>query len=134
MSLTQALFTPPQSKVLEWVFGQPSRWYHIQELIRLTSLASGSLQREVKRLHDADLVLEERVGNLRRVKANQNSPVFADLANLVRKTVGAVPAVSNALLPLADRLQVALIFGSLLRVQTMLAAIWTCCWCQAACN
>jgi predicted nucleotidyltransferase len=112
MTFIQALFTQPQSKVLEWVFGQPERWYHIQELIRLTSLASASLQREIKRLHVAGLVVEERIGNLRRVKANPDSPVFADLANLVRKTLGAVPVIADALRPLASRLQVALVFGS----------------------
>ena len=112
MSSTQALFTPPQSKVLAWVFGQPERWYHIQELIRLTSLASASLQREIRRLHAAGLVMEERIGNLRRVKANPNSPIFTDLANLVRKTLGAIPAITQALQPLASRLQVALVFGS----------------------
>lgn len=112
MSSAQALFTPPQSKVLEWVFGQPERWYHIQELIRLTSLASASLQREVKRLHVAGLVVEERIGNLRRVKANPASPMFVDLANLVRKTMGVVPGVADALRPLASNLQVALVFGS----------------------
>ena len=113
MSSAQALFTQPQSKVLEWVFGQPERWYHIQELIRLTSLASASLQREVKRLHVAGLVVEERIGNLRRVKANPNSPMFADLASLVRKTMGATPAIADALQPLASRLQLALVFGSI---------------------
>ena len=112
MSSVQALFTQPQSKVLEWVFGQPDRWYHIQELIRLTSLASASLQREVKRLHVAGLVVEERIGNLRRVKANPDSPVFADLTNLVRKTMGAIPVIGGALQPLASRLQLALVFGS----------------------
>jgi predicted nucleotidyltransferase len=113
MSNTQALFTQPQSKVLEWVFGQPERWFHIQELIRLTALASASLQREIKRLHGAGLVVEERIGNLRRVKANPNSPVFTDLSNLVRKTMGVVPTVADALRPMADQLQVALIFGSI---------------------
>jgi predicted nucleotidyltransferase len=112
MLSSQMLFTQPQSKVLEWVFGQPARWYHIQELIRLTSLASASLQREIKRLHDAGLVVEERIGNLRRVKANQDSPVFTDLANLVRKTLGALPAITGALEPLASQLQMALVFGS----------------------
>ncbi len=112
MSTASALFTPSQSKVLGWVFGQPNRWYHIQELIRLTSLASASLQREVKRLHVAGLVVEERIGNLRRIKANPDSPVFAELANLVHKTFGAVPAISAALQPLASRLKIALIFGS----------------------
>ena len=112
MSSAQALFTQPQSKVLEWVFGQPERWYHIQELIRLTSMASASLQREAKRLHVAGLVVEERSGNLLRVKANPASPMFADLANLVRKTMGVVPVVADALRPLASRFQLALVFGS----------------------
>jgi predicted nucleotidyltransferase len=107
-----ALFSPPQSKVLEWLFGQPERWYHIQELIRLTSLASASLQREIKRLHGAGLVVEERLGNLRRVKANPESPIYVDLTNLVRKTLGAVPAINQALQPISERLQLALIFGS----------------------
>ncbi|MCX8516877.1 MAG: winged helix-turn-helix domain-containing protein, partial [Rhodoferax sp.] len=87
MPTSQALFTPAQSKVLEWIFGQPQRWYHLQELMRLTQLASASLQREINRLYEAGLVVEERVGNMRRVKANPDSPVFADLANLVRKTM-----------------------------------------------
>ncbi len=113
MSSSAALFSPPQSKVLEWVFGQPERWYHIQELIRLTSLASASLQREIKRLHQAGLVVEERLGNLRRVKANPDSPIYIDLTNLVRKTLGVVPAISQALQPLSERLKLALVFGSI---------------------
>lgn len=109
---SHALFTLPQSKVLAWVFGQPERWYHVQELIRLTSLASASLQREIKRLHVAGLVVDERIGNLRRIRANTDSPVFADLANLVRKTLGTIPVITEALRPLGSRLQLALIFGS----------------------
>ncbi len=113
MQFAHTLFTQPQSKVLEWIFGQPERWYHIQELIRLTSLASASLQREIKRLHDSGLVLEERIGNLRRVKANPDSPVFTDLSNLVRKTMGAVPSLVEALRPLKNQLKIALVFGSI---------------------
>ena len=64
------------------------------------------------RLHVAGLVVEERIGNLRRIKANPASPVFADLANLVGKTVGAVPAIADALRPLASSLQLAPVFGS----------------------
>jgi predicted nucleotidyltransferase len=113
MTPRQALFSPAQSKLLEWIFGQPERWYHIQELIRLTSLASASLQREINRLHVSGLVVEERVGNLRRVKANINSPVYADLAGLIQKTIGIVPTVCEALLPVADQLQIAFVYGSI---------------------
>ena len=112
MSISQALFTPAQSKVLAWLFGQPERWFHMQELLRLTSLASASLQREISRLHKSGLVQEERVGNLRRVRANPGSPVFAELLSLIRKTVGIAPQLAQALQPVAVQLQLALVFGS----------------------
>jgi predicted nucleotidyltransferase len=108
----QFLFSHSLSKVLEWIFGQPERWFHIQELIRLTALASASLQREIKRLDDSGLLVEERLGNLRRVKANVDSPLYAELSGLIQKTMGIKPTVSKALLPVADQLEVALIFGS----------------------
>lgn len=112
MSIADALFAPAQSKVLAWVYGQPERWFHIQELLRLTCLASASLQREITRLHGAGLLVDERIGNLRRVRANPNSPVFQELVTLVRKTLGVVPTLTEALRPLASQLQLALVFGS----------------------
>jgi predicted nucleotidyltransferase len=113
MQADLTLFSLPQSKVLGWLFGQPERWYHIQELIRLTSLASASLQREIKRLHSGGLVVEERIGNLRRVKANPNSPIFEELSSLVRKTLGIVPTVSHALASLQADIELAFVFGSM---------------------
>ncbi len=112
MSLAQALFSPSQSKLLEWVFGQPERSFHVQELLRLTQLASASLQREIKRLHTAGLVVEERIGSLRRIHANAASPVYAELVGIVRKTMGAAPLLCQALSPLSAHIHVSLVFGS----------------------
>lgn len=112
MSLAKALFTPSQAKLFEWLFGQPERSFHIQELRRLTQLASESVQREVLRLHAAGLVVEERIGNLRRIRANAASPVYAELVGIVRKTMGAGPQLCHALNPLSQQLHVALVFGS----------------------
>ncbi len=112
MSLAHALFSSSQSKLLEWVFGQPERSFHVQELLRLTQLASASLQREIKRLHCAGLVVEERIGNLRRIHANEASPVYAELVGIVRKTMGTAPLLSQALAVFASRIHIALLFGS----------------------
>lgn len=100
---------------MQWVFGQPARKFHIQELLRLTSLGSASLQREITRLHDAGLVVEERLGNLRQVQANAASPLFNELTSIVRKTLGVAPALQAALAPLAQHIQLALLFGSVAR-------------------
>lgn len=115
MSISSALFSDSQARVLQWLFGQPERSYHLSELRRLTSLGSASLQRELNRLADAGLVNSERVGNLRRFQANPQSPVYQELVSLVRKTLGVVPLLRQALQPLAGRLSKAFIYGSVAR-------------------
>ena len=80
--------------------------------MRLTVWDSASVQREIGRFFDAGLVTDERIGNVRRVRANPSSPVFAELTSLVQKTLGVVPAIAEALLPLADRIAFAAVYGS----------------------
>ena len=113
MSLANALFAPAQSKIIEWIFGMPARAFHLNELMRLTGLGSASVQREIGRLFDAGLVTDERIGNVRRVQANPSSPVFAELTSLVQKTLGVVPAIAEALLPLVDQIEFAAVYGSI---------------------
>jgi predicted nucleotidyltransferase len=115
MSVAQALFTDSQARVYGWLFGQPERGFHLSELLRLTGLGSASLQRELNRLAAAGLVLSERVGNQRRFQANPQSPVFAELVALTGKTVGVVPILREALMPLTPRLQAAWVYGSMAR-------------------
>ena len=115
MSIATALFSDSQSRVFRWLFGQPEREFHLSELRRLTGLGSASLQRELNRLAKAGLVVSERVGNLRRFKANSQSPVFGELVGLTRKTLGVEPVLREALLPLAPGLQAAWVYGSVAR-------------------
>lgn len=112
MSIASALFTDSQSRLLPWLFGQPGRAYHLNELRRLTGLGSASLQRELNRLVAAGLVNSEAVGNMRRFQSNPQSPVFAELVALTRKMLGTVPVLRDALLPLVPDLQGAWVYGS----------------------
>lgn len=112
MSIHSALFTDSQSRLLPWLFGQPERTYHLSELRRLTGLGSASLQRELNRLAAAGLVDSQPAGNMRRFQANPQSPVFAELVALTRKTLGTVPVLRDALLPLMPDLLAAWIYGS----------------------
>ena len=112
MSLAAALFSDSQSRVFRWLFGQPERSYHLNELLRLTGLGSASLQRELNRLAEAGLVRSERIGNLRRFQANPENPMYGELVGLTRKALGAQPMLREALLPLGSDLQAAWIYGS----------------------
>lgn len=115
MSMATALFSESRSRVFRWIFGQPDRAFHLNELRRLTGLGSASLQRELNRLAEAGLVRSEKVGNLRRFQANRDSPVYSELIGLTRKTIGMEPLLRDALRPLMPRLKAAWIYGSVAR-------------------
>lgn len=112
MSLTHAVFTDRKSRIFRWLFGLPERSFHLNELLRLTQLGSASLQQELKQLTAAGLVSTERVGNLKMFQANPKSPVFKDLVSLTRKTVGLPSLLTQALIPLKNKLFKAWIYGS----------------------
>ncbi|MBU0829768.1 MAG: ArsR family transcriptional regulator, partial [Gammaproteobacteria bacterium] len=76
MSVASAFLTERQARLFAWLFGQPTRSFHLSELRRLTGLGSASVQSELNRLTDAGLLVSDRVGNLRSFKANADSPIF----------------------------------------------------------
>ena len=111
-SLADALFTTTQQRVLALVFGQPSRSFFASELIELTASGSGAVQRELKRLASSGLVTVARIGKQKHYQANPDCPVFEELCALVRKTVAMVEPIRQALAPLAERISLALVYGS----------------------
>src|SRR5690606_36099539 len=69
--------------------------------------------RLLTRLAAAGLVTTQRVGNQKHYQANAASPVFAELAGLVRKSVGLVAPLQAALAPLVDQIVAAFVYGSI---------------------
>jgi predicted nucleotidyltransferase len=111
-NLADALFTATQQRVLALLFGQPDRSFFATELISLARAGSGGVQRELKRLADSGILVVSRVGNQKHYQANRASPVFDEVCNLVRKTVGLRDPLRNALLSIADRITHAVVYGS----------------------
>ena len=111
-SLADALFTTTQQRVLSLLFGQPSRSFFASELIELTGSGSGAVQRELQRLASSGLVTVTRVGKQKHHQANPDSPVFEELRGLVLKTVAMAEPIRQALEPLAHRIALALVYGS----------------------
>ena len=111
--LADVLFTPVQQRVLGLLFGQPARRFQSAELIRLVGSGTGAAHRLLTRLAASGLVTTEKVGNQKYYRANAESPVFAELAGLVRKTVGLVVPLQAALAPLARKIAAAFVYGSI---------------------
>lgn len=114
-SLADALFTTTQQRVLALLFGQPSRSFYSSELIGMTGSGSGAVQRELKRLASSGLVTVKRIGKQKHYQANPDSPVFEELRRLVLKTVAMVDPIWRALQPLAGRVSLALVYGSVVK-------------------
>ncbi len=111
--LAAVLFTPVQQRVLGLLFGQPKRRFQSAEVIRLAGSGTGAAHRLLTRLAATGLVTTERVGNQKHYQANAESPIFAELAGLIRKTTGLVAPLQAALAPLAPKIAAAFVYGSI---------------------
>jgi predicted nucleotidyltransferase len=111
-SLTDALFTPVQQRVLALLFGQPDRQYQSAELIRLVRGGVGAVHRQLSRLAESGLVTVTQVGNQKHYQARRDSPVFDELHGLVVKTVGVVEPLRKALGRIAKQVRAAFVYGS----------------------
>ncbi len=121
-SLANALFSTTQQRVLSYIFGQPEHSFYATQLIGLSGSGSGAVQRELARLAQSGLVTVTRVGNQKHYQANPNSPVFAELCGIVRKTVGLVEPLRQALASLEKSIALAFVYGSVAKGQDTAAS------------
>ena len=112
-SLADALFSSTQQRVLALIFGQPDRSFFVTEIVALADSGRGAVQRELGRLAQSGLVTVKKIGNQKHYQANRESPLFDELCSIIRKTVGLQEPVRLALEPLADKIILALIYGSI---------------------
>lgn len=89
----------------------PTREYHLRELVRRTGLAPRTVHQEVQKLVHAGLLLERRDGNRRYLRANDRHPLFRPVREIVLKTEGLADVLREALGN--DGVEFALVFGSI---------------------
>jgi predicted nucleotidyltransferase len=112
-ALAEALFSTVELRVLGLLFGQPDRSYQGSELIRLARSGAGAVHRVVTRLAETGLVTVTKIGNQKHYKANQDSPIYAELHGLIVKTVGLTAPLQVALAPFLDQISAAFVYGSI---------------------
>jgi predicted nucleotidyltransferase len=114
-SVASVLFPGYRRRVLGMLLLHPEDSLHGRELARRTGLPAGTLTRELKLLAEAGLLTCERRGNQLIYSANRESPIFTELAQILRKTSGVADVITEALDPLSGAIHVAFIFGSVAR-------------------
>jgi predicted nucleotidyltransferase len=111
--IAEFLLGQTRSRVLAALFLHPEKALHVRELARLASASAGSLHRELRSLHELGLLLRSEIGRQVHYQANARSPVFAELAGLLRKTVGVGDVLRDALATLGDGVELAFVYGSI---------------------
>lgn len=106
------LFGAYHRRLLGLLLMHPDRRFHLREVERATGVPSGPAHRELKRMESAGLLTTRRVGNQVHYQANPGCPIFEELRGIVRKTVGLGDVLREALAPIADRIELAFVFGS----------------------
>jgi len=101
-----------RGKALALLLLQPQRRLHVREIARMTGTVAGTMNKELDRLQRAGLLERHSVGNQLQYCANPGHPVFAELSALLRKTIGLADVLALALTPVASRIVVAFVFGS----------------------
>lgn len=112
VSLSNALFSKVQQRVLALIFGNPERSFYTSEIVRSVHSGTGAVERELSRLKSSGLVSVERIGNQKHYRANPDSPIFAELKSLVRKTVALAEPLKESLETLSDGIDAAFVYGS----------------------
>jgi len=112
VGLSDALFTKTQQRVLGLLFGNPGRSFYSNEIVRLAASGTGAVQRELEKLTAAGIIEVRVVGNQKHYQANRKSPVFEELHGIAVKTFGIADILRNFLEPFKDRIQAALVYGS----------------------
>lgn len=112
-SLSDALFSRTQQRVLGVLFGRPDESFFANEIVRLAGGGFGAVHRELSALEAAGLIMAFRKGNQKHYQANRTAPIFNELRSIILKTVGLTEVLRQALAPLAKRISAAFVYGSI---------------------
>lgn len=113
--LSGRLFGKTRRSVLSLLYSHVDDAFYLRQIARAAGVGLGAVQRELKHLSEAGII--QRIVRGRQVyyQANPRCPVFEELKKMITKTVGVVATLKAALAPLADRIDVAFIYGSIAR-------------------
>ena len=114
-SLADALFSSTQQRVLGILYGDPERSFFATEIFKRAGSGRGAVQRELVRLVDSGLAVVTVVGNQKHYRANPEAPIFSELRSIVLKTSGLADPLAEALAPLAKKVDLAFVYGSVAR-------------------
>jgi predicted nucleotidyltransferase len=112
MDVGSLLFGTYRKRVLALLLLHPQQSLHVREIARSLDKPAGTLLRELQALAAAGVLVRKPVGNQVHFQANPTCPIYDELRGILKKTVGVADVLREALAPLAERIAVAFVYGS----------------------
>jgi predicted nucleotidyltransferase len=115
LSLSRVLFGQSRRSILALLYGHADEQFYFREIARRAGTGIGATQRELGQLTDAGLLHRLRRGNQVYFRANRKNLIFEELKSILAKTSGIRDILQEGLAPLADRVKLAFVYGSIAR-------------------
>jgi predicted nucleotidyltransferase len=113
------LFGRTRGAVLVLLYGHADQSFYTRQIAREVDTSIGAVQRELENLSRVGLIVRSSVGSQVFYQAKRDSPIFREMQALVNKTIGVFSVLRSALQPLAKRVLVAFVYGSVAREEEM---------------
>jgi predicted nucleotidyltransferase len=84
----------------------------VREIARITGKPANTVYRELATLAKSGLLIRRAQGNQVHYEANTQNPIYEELRGILKKTTGVVDVLRFALEPVAKRIKLAFIYGS----------------------
>jgi len=86
-----------RADVLSLLLNSPDEKFYIREIAKLLRKNPSGVKRELDNLEKMDIVISEKIANLKYFQADKDSPLFSELKNLITKSLG-LPGALKAVL------------------------------------
>jgi DNA-binding transcriptional ArsR family regulator len=112
-SIASALFSSTRQRLLSALLLNSHQPVYATELANRFRVRPSTLQRDLAKLTEAGILKMSRNGNRTYFQANEACPVFPELRGLLIKTSGLIDVLRDELAPLASKINVAAVYGSM---------------------
>jgi DNA-binding transcriptional ArsR family regulator len=113
VSIASVLFSSTRQRLLSALLLNSHQPIYAMELANHLGVRPSTLQRDLARFTEAGILKMSRNGNRTYFQANEECPVFPELRALLIKTSGLVDVLHGELAPLASKIKVAAVYGSI---------------------
>jgi predicted nucleotidyltransferase len=100
-----------RKNILLLLFSNQNESFYINQIARLIKTSSGNVQRELRNLEKAGILLKEKKGNLSYFRVNVDSSLFSDIKGVIDKTIG-IKYILETTFSKEKSIDFAFIFGS----------------------